>query len=93
MPLFDDLYAGQIADEMWRQTKEKMEAPVLLPCPFCGGDPLPRPERVLRDGHEADEEDPDAFAYFIRCRCCAAEGGWAKTEFGARRQWNTRAQE
>lgn len=61
----------------------------LLPCPFCGGDGLF--DCDLRDGYENYKDDPDAYAYTIRCRCCAAEGGWAKSASGAQRLWNSRA--
>ena len=56
------------------------------PCPFCGGDPMP--DRELRRGH--DRTDRDAWAYFLRCVSCAAQGGWAKSESGAIRLWNMR---
>jgi hypothetical protein len=67
-----------------------MNAEVELgPCPFCGGEPIPG--NVLRDGYWIYRNDPDAFAYFIRCRSCAAQGGWSKSgEAGARRLWNMR---
>lgn len=61
----------------------------LLPCPFCKGEPIP--ERALRDGYEGQEDDQDAWAYVIRCRSCAAEGGWAKSASGGERNWNMRA--
>lgn len=59
----------------------------LLPCPFCQGQP--RRDRTLRDGCEDGE--PDAWAYFVRCISCAAQGGWAKTPGNADRHWNLRA--
>ncbi len=61
----------------------------LLPCPFCGGDAA-MPRKVLRDGYENFRDDPDAYAHSVACHACAAEGGWAKSESGARRWWNTR---
>ena len=60
--------------------------PKLLTCPFCGGDGIP--DRELREGCSVGE--PDAFAHFVRCKCCACEGPWAKSEGNAVRQWNTR---
>lgn len=64
------------------------ESGSLLPCPFCGGEPIPG--KTLRDGYEVERADPDAWAYSIRCRACGAEGGWAKSDSGARRLWNMR---
>lgn len=58
------------------------DAPELKPCPFCGS------VRIVHD----------AFAttgythHVIRCRCCAAEGPWSKSESGARRAWNRRVE-
>jgi hypothetical protein len=60
----------------------------LLPCPFCGGQPIP--EKALRDGYADCQDDPDAYAYTVRCRSCAAEGGWAKSATSAARWWNMR---
>lgn len=70
---------------MWlRKTGKRL--PALLPCPFCTG----RPDltRILRDG--ATDGEPDAWAYFLRCRSCAAESGWQKSETGAVTWWNMR---
>ena len=64
---------------------------LLLPCPFCGGDPYRR--KVLRDGYEDWKDDPDAWAYYVVCRSCAAQGGWAKSVSGAARWWNMRMSE
>ena len=65
-------------------------APVerLVSCPFCGGTGYL--ENILRDGYKDFPDDPDARAYCVRCRSCAAEGPWAKSEYGARRLWNIR---
>lgn len=63
----------------------------VLPCPFCGGQPIQ--DKTLRGGFEHDRDDADAWAYTIRCRSCAAEGGWAKNPAGAVRCWNMRATE
>lgn len=61
----------------------------LLPCPFCGGEGIS--EKQLRDGFEHDRDDPDAYAYTVRCRSCAAEGGWSKSSHGgAAILWNMR---
>lgn len=58
-------------------------------CPFCDGDWIL--EKHLRDGYGENADDPDAFAYFVRCISCAAQGGWAKSENGAFHLWNLRA--
>lgn len=55
-------------------------------CPFCGGGAIL--DKTLRDG--CKEGEPDAFAYSVRCRCCASSGGWAKNEAGAWRWWRSR---
>lgn len=60
----------------------------LLACPFCGG--VGDLVSQLRAGYELYMSDPDSRAYFVRCRSCATEGPWAKTDAGAIRQWNTR---
>lgn len=60
------------------------------PCPFCGGRALP--SRVLRDGYESEQDDPDAWAHVLRCHACGAQGGWAKSASGAVRWWNMRAE-
>lgn len=60
-----------------------------LPCPFCSGTRT-SVRKLLRDGYEKSPSDPDAHAYTIVCGSCAAEGGWAKSESGASRLWNTR---
>ncbi|MCP4400816.1 MAG: hypothetical protein GY801_26380 [bacterium] len=61
----------------------------LKPCPFCSGD-SPYIRKVLRDGYEDCRDDPDAFAVFIVCHACACQGGWAKSEGSAKRNWNMR---
>lgn len=60
----------------------------LRACPFCGGNGYGF--KVLRDGYQNYQEDQDAYAYAVRCRSCAAEGGWKKTREGARNMWNMR---
>lgn len=62
-------------------------APVLLPCPFCGGDGIP--DKTLRKGRSIAEAE--AFAHFIVCRSCATQGPWYKTPGNAARSWNMRA--
>ena len=59
-----------------------------LRCPFCDGEPTLKQE--LRVGYEAERLDPDAIAFYYRCNCCAATGGWAKSATGALRNWNRR---
>ncbi len=49
-------------------------------CPFCDGLPL----------EDSNFVSGDYAYYFVRCRSCAAEGGWAKTQTGAIRNWNMR---
>jgi hypothetical protein len=65
-----------------------MSTDVLKPCPFCGGAPMP-PTGVLRAGY-VDQGDSDALAYTVRCRACAAEGGWTKSPTSAATSWNLR---
>ncbi len=57
-----------------------------LTCPFCGGEGIP--SKDLRDG--CLDGEPDAYAHYVRCRSCAAQGGWTKTPGNAVRLWNTR---
>jgi Lar family restriction alleviation protein len=61
----------------------------MLLCPFCGGEPVI--DKQLIDEGSTSSEDPDAFAYFVVCRSCAAKGGWAKTAAAGNRLWNMRA--
>ena len=68
---------------------EQMKHVSDLRCPFCGG--LGVLDSILRDGYENDQDDPDSQAYFIRCKSCASNGGWAKSPGGALRLWNMRA--
>ncbi len=67
----------------------------LLPCPFCGpgGNKANNPyldKEQRGPGYDDCLDDPDSYAYFVRCPSCGAQGGWAKNESGARRMWNTR---
>jgi hypothetical protein len=47
------------------------------------------PTGVLRAGY-VDQGDSDALAYTVRCRACAAEGGWTKSPTSAATSWNLR---
>ncbi len=60
----------------------------MLLCPFCGGHPLI--EKVMRSGYENCPDDPDAYAYYVLCHACACQGGWAKSQGNAKRNWNMR---
>ena len=55
----------------------------LKPCPFCGGQA--RKQRTTLEIGNIKEP-----RYFVSCISCAAEGGWAKTEGGAVRNWEMR---
>lgn len=70
------------------EVDEKLLTTTLDPCPFCGGEGVP--DKTLRDGYENDQADQDAFAYFVRCVSCAAQGPWRKNQHGAKREWNSR---
>jgi Lar family restriction alleviation protein len=59
----------------------------LRPCPFCGGEGI-----MHRCGLPAPLP-PQGIEYIVRCRCCAAEGGWGKHERTAIRNWNRRVGE
>lgn len=80
----------------------------LRPCPFCGGT-APRQLRIEKEprfGPETPADEPEGWAYQIRCGGCGAAGGWAKGPgfpgdgseedrlemgpCGARRWWNMR---
>jgi len=60
----------------------------LKECPFCEG--TPKKDKLLREGYEGQENDQDAWAYFIICKSCSAQGGWSKCEAGSIRLWNMR---
>ena len=68
----------------------KEELIVKMRCPFCDGQGCL--DWILREGYEKDKDDPDAKAYFIRCKSCASNGGWSKSPPGAFRLWNMRQQ-
>lgn len=53
----------------------------LDPCPFCGGEGM---RDITPWNGKVDQQ------YFIRCRSCAATGGWATSPRGAVRCWNMR---
>jgi len=59
----------------------------LKPCPFCGSHDCTI-ERVLRDGCEDGEIE--AWAYYVACPSCGAQGGWGKSEGTAEHHWNMR---
>lgn len=63
-------------------------APDLSPCPFDSGEGIMT--RELRAGYDDEPDDPDAYAYAVRCRTCATEGPWHKGEASAVRAWNRR---
>lgn len=58
------------------------------PCPFCGGEGQLHKE--LRSGYSMFRDDPDAWAYYVVCKSCAAQGGWAKNKYGGERLWEIR---
>ena len=84
----DETVRRIIAGSMTPRTEQTADCGAAIdPCPFDGG----KGElfRVLRDGCQPGE--PDAWAYFVRCVSCAAEGPWQKNlPYGAVRQWNMR---
>jgi len=53
----------------------------LNPCPFCGGEAEVDHVNVNGNGEKK---------YYVCCKNCAAEAGWAKTKIGATRYWNLR---
>lgn len=55
----------------------------LKDCPFCDAKEL---SLVL----ESEQVYEDRIEHFVRCGSCGAQGGWAKTEAGARHLWNMR---
>ncbi len=79
---------GQDGGSLVYRDTTPVEEP-LKPCPFCGGGPIH--EKSLRDGCREDE--PDAWAWYVRCRSCAAQGPWFKTPGNAVRFWNQRVEE
>jgi hypothetical protein len=58
----------------------------LRPCPFCAGLRVYL-EKTLRDGYAGARDDPDAYAFLIRCCSCAGAGPWAKSIGGAIHGW------
>lgn len=60
-------------------------------CPFCGG--TATMESGPRFEHDPECEGPDSKWYAVKCRSCAAQGPWAKSESGATRWWNMRVGE
>jgi|SRR5215472_10841609 len=70
----------------------------LKPCPFCGGTSV-AVNKEPRFGPETPAEQPEGWAFFVRCYACSAQGGWSKGPGyddphmgldGARRLWNQR---
>jgi Lar family restriction alleviation protein len=59
----------------------------MKPCPFCAGQGMLA--KSLRDG--CQDGEPDAWAHFVRCRSCGAQGPWFKSAGNAERYWNQRA--
>jgi Lar family restriction alleviation protein len=57
----------------------------LKPCPFCG-DAVVWLAKAQRDSYFA----PDAYSYYGRCRSCACQGPWHKSDTAAARAWNQR---
>ena len=49
-------------------------------CPFCGG-----------EAEVENWDQPNFQNYFVRCKCCAAEGPWGKNRATAVNLWNIRA--
>lgn len=58
------------------------------PCPFDGGRPWL--SRVERAGYAEHPDEPDRWAYSVRCVSCAAAGPWQKSATGALRWWAMR---
>ena len=52
----------------------------LKECPFCGG----------KGSMRSAPHDEINTEYWVVCHCCAAHGGWTKSESGAIRMWNVR---
>jgi hypothetical protein len=73
--------------DVWLLKEPGKPLPALAPCPFCGGEGWV--SRTLRGG--CLDGEPDAWAYSVHCRCCAAAGPWCKSsEHGAVVDWNRR---
>ena len=60
-----------------------MSAAPLKPCPHCGGE-----DPILEMAEPSGEIDNSRCSY--RCRSCACEGPWGKSEPSARGWWNRR---
>ena len=90
-------------DVRWQEAADALAVPVegdrerldyssalAIPCPFDGGTAYVTKEE--RDGYADYPDDPDRFAYAVRCVTCAAQGPWVKSSgMGAITQWNRRA--
>lgn len=71
--------------EAYNQYKElsssrMLDGGVLKMCPFCGG-----------EAEVENWEQSNFQKYFVRCKCCAAEGPWGKNRATACNLWNIRA--
>lgn len=62
---------------------------IVKSCPFCDENIVL--DKTLRDGYKDFKDDQDAYTYNIRCKSCAATGGWSKNSNGAIRMWNMRS--
>lgn len=68
-------------------THEAVSVTVDAPCPFCGG--VGEMYRERRFPTLPDDYD-GAWAYWVACRSCAAQGGWGKSMGTALDRWNWR---
>ena len=79
-----------MTDRMNPTTPRPADAAELMACPFCGGEAYHAKEE--RAGYDDFPDDPDRWAYVVRCRACAAQGGWSKSSpEGAAHWWNRRS--
>lgn len=70
--------------------------PKIIPCPFCGGEMFLKGE--FRYYHYSPMRrvwariigEPNIWAWFTQCRCCAAVGPWSKSKSEAIRLSNER---
>lgn len=61
------------------------------PCPFCTNKRLSVHKTQRGPGYDNDLDDPDAYAYFVFCNACAAQGPWVKSNAqGAWEKWDGR---
>ena len=83
--VFTTLYEAYIAQKQHTVRPTDASNTVISPCPFCKGKGYI--SSVPHDPNAADEAERD---YVVRCRSCACEGPWQRTEAGAIRFWNMR---